>query len=53
MCLSARVGGTLKNRRPDQIKIDSPEFKFLKHVNNLYRKMHLMEQNKQLKPYFS
>ena len=39
LCLSARVGGTIKNKQPENLKFDSPEFKFLKHVNQLYHKL--------------
>ena len=39
LCLSARVGGSLKNKQPEHLTLDSPEFKFLKHVNQLHRKL--------------
>lgn len=39
LCLSARVGATLKNKKPEHLKIDSPEFRFFKHVSTLHRKL--------------
>ena len=53
LSLSARVGATLKNRKPEHLKLESPEFKFLKHVSTLHRKLQLMEKNKHVKPFFS
>ena len=53
MSLSARVSGTLKSKAPEQIKMDSPEFKFLRHVSTLHRRLQHMEQNKHVKPFFS
>ena len=39
MSLSARVNGTLKNRSPEEMKKDSPEHKFLRHIAQLHRKL--------------
>ena len=43
LSLSARVYGTLKNRTPEQLADNKPEFKFLAHIAKLHRRLQTME----------
>lgn len=53
LSLSARVYGTLKNRTSEQLSENKPELKFLTHISKLHKRLQMMEEHKQLKPYFS
>ena len=53
LTLSARVTGTLKNRTSEQLAEHSAEAKFLSHIKKLHSRMQLMENHKNLKPFYS
>ena len=53
LTLSARVTGTLKNRTSEHLAQHSAEAKFLRHIKKLHYRMQLMENHKNLKPFYS